>query len=176
MILEAIGSTDLLIHSRQFYSRGFRKLPRPSRNERLPYERSRASLRPLPGGCCSTCCQNGTRHLCTLASLRGANTVPDDWEEGVSDQEYWQQVSSYADMTVEMASNDTEKLKELIDRLDKLTLTAFDKVLEYLSSEAVSSQSEDQRADLWEQLTMLPKNIEAFRCRMVFPGRYRLQN
>ena len=61
------------------------------------------------------------------------NTIPDDWKEGVSDQEYWEQVSSYADLTVEMASDDMERLKELIDRLDKLTPTAFEKVLEYLS-------------------------------------------
>ena len=90
------------------------------------------------------------------------NIIPDDWKDGVSGHEYWQQVSSYADMTVEMASSDTEKLKELIDRLDKLTLTAFDKVLEYLSSEAVSSQSEDQRADLWEQLTIFAQKHRSF--------------
>ncbi len=90
------------------------------------------------------------------------NTVPDDWKEGVSGEEYWQQVSSYADMTVEMASNDMEKLKELIDRLDKLTPTAFDKVLEYLSSEAISSQSEGRRAILWEKLTRFARRHRSF--------------
>ena len=104
------------------------------------------------------------RHQTSMHTRKPAwrNTVPDDWEEGVSDQEYWQQVSSYADMTVEMASNDTEKLKELIARLDKLTLTAFDKVLEYLSSEAVSSQPERRRAILWEQLTRFARRHRSF--------------
>ena len=31
------------------------------------------------------------------------NTIPDDWKEGVSQQEYWEQVSSYAELTVAMA-------------------------------------------------------------------------
>ena len=90
------------------------------------------------------------------------NTIPDDWKEGVSDQEYWEQVSSYADLTVEMASDDMERLKELIDRLDKLTPTAFEKVLEYLSSEAISSQPEGRRAILWEQLTRFARRHRSF--------------
>ena len=90
------------------------------------------------------------------------NTIPDDWQEGVGADEYWQQVSSYVDITVEMASDDLEKLKELIDRLDKLTLTAFEKVLEYLSSEAISSQPEGRRAILWEQLTRFARRHRSF--------------
>ncbi len=90
------------------------------------------------------------------------NTIPDDWQEGVGADEYWQQVSSYVDMTVEMARDDLEKLKELIDRLDNLTLTAFEKVLEYLSSEAVSSQPEVRRAILWEQLTRFARRHRSF--------------
>ena len=104
------------------------------------------------------------RHQTSMHTRKPAwrNTIPDDWKDGVSGQEYWRQVSSYAYMAVEMASNDMDKLKELIDRLDKLTPTAFDKVLEYLSSEAISSQPEDQRADLWEQLTMFAQKHRSF--------------
>ena len=104
------------------------------------------------------------RHQTSLHTRKPAwrKMIPEDWTEGVSTQEYWRQVSSYADMTVEMASNDMEKLKELIDRLDKLTPTAFDKVLEYLSSEAISNQPEVQRADLWEQLTIFAQKHRSF--------------
>ena len=90
------------------------------------------------------------------------NTIPDDWKDGVGESEYREQVSSYADLTVEMAISDMEKLKELIDQLDNLTPTAFDKVLEHLSSEAVSSKPEGQRADLWEQLTMFSQKHRIF--------------
>ena len=81
------------------------------------------------------------------------NTIPDDWGKGVTKQEYWEQVSFYAELAVSMASNDMKKLNELVGHLDNLPQPSFDKVLEHQSSEAVSSKPEDQRLALWDSLT-----------------------
>ncbi|MEL7655906.1 MAG: hypothetical protein AAGU75_08360, partial [Bacillota bacterium] len=80
------------------------------------------------------------------------NIIPDDWEKDVSKQEYWEQVSFYAELAVSMASQDMEKLNELVEHLDKLPQSSFDKVLEHLSSEAIYGKSEDERLALWTSL------------------------
>ena len=81
------------------------------------------------------------------------NTIPDDWEKGVSQKEYWEQVSSYAEMAVSMASHDIDNLSELVVHLDHLPEPSLDKVLEHLSSDAVISKPENERLTLWNRLT-----------------------
>ena len=81
------------------------------------------------------------------------NTIPDDWEKGVAKQEYREQVLFYAELAVSMASHDIAKLNELIDHLDNLPQPSFNKVLEHLSSEAISSKPEAERLPLWTTLT-----------------------
>ena len=80
------------------------------------------------------------------------DTIPDDWKKGVSDKEYWDQVVFCAELAVEMASIDIEKLECLVDHLDDLPEPAFSQALEHLSSEAISNRPEDQRMDLWTKL------------------------
>jgi len=81
------------------------------------------------------------------------NTIPDDWEKGVTQQEYWEQVSFYAELAISMASHDIAKINELIGYLDNLPKPSFDKILEHLSSKAVCNQPEDERLVLWTGLT-----------------------
>jgi len=81
------------------------------------------------------------------------NTIPDDWEKGAAKQEYREQVLFYAELAVSMASHDIAKLNELIDHLNNLPQPSFNKVLEHLSSEAISSKPEDERLALWTSLT-----------------------
>jgi hypothetical protein len=81
------------------------------------------------------------------------NTIPDDWEKGVAKQEYREQVLFYAELAVSMASHDIAKLNELINHLDNLPQPSFNKVLEHLSSEAISSKPEAERLPLWTTLT-----------------------
>jgi len=78
--------------------------------------------------------------------------IPDDWKETVTPEEYSDQVSLYADMAIEMARHDVGKLDELIDHLDNLPLSTFEKVLEYLSSEDITSKPESERIGLWTGL------------------------
>lgn len=78
--------------------------------------------------------------------------IPDDWKEGVTQKQYQEQVLFYSDVAVSMASSDVEKLNELIDCFNNLPKLSFDKLLEVLSSDAVSSLPEDQRLLLWNNL------------------------
>ena len=90
------------------------------------------------------------------------NTIPDDWEDRVTQEEYWKQITSYAEMAVSMASNDIDKLTELVGGLDNLPKPSFDKLLELLSSEDICGKSEDQRLKLWTKLTELASRHRRF--------------
>lgn len=80
------------------------------------------------------------------------NLIPDDWEKGVTQGEYWEQVSIYAELAVSMASHDMGKLNELIIHLDHLPEPSFNKALEIISSEEITSKSEDERLEIWNSL------------------------
>jgi hypothetical protein len=80
------------------------------------------------------------------------NPIPDDWEERVTHQEYWDQVSFYAELVVSMADHNPAKLAELVDHFDNLPKPSFDKLLDALSSETISSYPEDQLLLLWDRL------------------------
>ena len=78
--------------------------------------------------------------------------IPDDWEKGVTNKDYWDQISSYADLVVEAAKGDFVKLNELISNLDNLPKPSFDKLLEYLKSTEIKDSSEEKRIPLWTAL------------------------
>ncbi len=90
------------------------------------------------------------------------NTIPDDWEKGVTQQEYWDQVFFYAELAVSMASHDMDKLNELVGNLQNLPKPSFDKVLEHLSSDAISSKPEEERLALWDSLTQVASKHRRF--------------
>lgn len=79
--------------------------------------------------------------------------IPDDWEKGVTHQEYWQQTSCYAELAVAAAGQDTARLSALIDRFDNLPRPAFDQLLRVLTSQPISKLPEEQRLSIWEHLT-----------------------
>ncbi len=80
-------------------------------------------------------------------------TIPDDYEEGVTQQEYWQQASSYAELAVGAAGYDAARLSELIDHFGNLPSPAFDQLVEVIASQAISELTEDERLLLWDHLT-----------------------
>lgn len=95
------------------------------------------------------------QHQSTMGSHKPSwrKVIPDDWTEGVSNQEYRQQVSFYADLAVSMADQDVVKLAQLIDHFDKLPKPSFDKLLDELSSDTTLQLPEKQRFLLWTRLT-----------------------
>jgi len=105
-----------------------------------------------------------SRHQISMGAHKPSwrNIIPDDWKKGVTQQAYWEQVSFYAELAASMASQDMEKLNELVGDLDNLPQPSFDKVLEHLSSETVSSKPEDERLALWAGLTKFASKHRRF--------------
>jgi hypothetical protein len=89
-------------------------------------------------------------------------TIPDDWKKSVSHQEYWQQVSFYAELAVGSTGYDTAKLSELIDHFDDLPKPSFDQLVKVLSSKTISELQEDQRLLLWDHLTKFTNKHRRF--------------
>jgi hypothetical protein len=90
------------------------------------------------------------------------NTIPEGWEKSVTPQEYWAQVSFYAELAVSMGGHDTAKLGELIDHFDHLPKSSFDKLLEILSSDVISVIPEDKRLYFWDRLTKFTSKHQRF--------------
>lgn len=83
-------------------------------------------------------------------------TIRDDWEKGVTNREYWQQTSFYAELAVATAGHDIDRLSSLIDQFNNLPRSAFDQLIEVLSSESVTTTlPEDKRRVIWDHLTKL---------------------
>ena len=89
------------------------------------------------------------------------NTIPDNWVDGVTQEERAKQVASYAKMAISMASNDIDKLTGLVGDLNHLPKPYLDKLLADLSSEEICG-NEDQRIELWTQLTQLASRHRRF--------------
>jgi hypothetical protein len=81
--------------------------------------------------------------------------IPTDWLERVTNHDYWDQVSGYAELASTTAAANLSKLAELIDRLPDLPAPAHLRVLEHLSSATVVGLSEIERRPLWEALVDL---------------------
>lgn len=89
-------------------------------------------------------------------------TIPDNWEKGVTHQEYWQQTSFYAELAVTAAGQDIARLSALIDHFDHLPEPAFDQLLQVLSSLPISELSEEQRLSIWDHLTKFTNKHRRF--------------
>ena len=59
------------------------------------------------------------------------DTVLDGWEDRVTQEKHSKQVASYAEIAISMASNDIDKLAQLVGDLDHLPKPSLDKILEY---------------------------------------------
>ena len=82
-------------------------------------------------------------------------TIPDDWENEVTNQEYWQQTLFYAELAVASAGEDIGRLIVLIDHFDHLPAPAFEQLLEVLSSKPIIGLHEEKRVLIWDHLNQL---------------------
>ena len=89
-------------------------------------------------------------------------TIPDDWNEGVIQEQHWEQVDFYANLAVEMAERDVQRSILLVDHLASLPRPAVERFLAHLASESVSVLPEEQRVGLWSRLTMFARKHRQF--------------
>ncbi len=79
-------------------------------------------------------------------------TIPENWKDSVTQKDYWDQVSFYSDMAVEMAKGDIAKLNELVRHLDNLPKPSFDEVLKHVASKDIIAKPEGERITIWTAL------------------------
>jgi hypothetical protein len=79
--------------------------------------------------------------------------IPDDWPEGSTGPEYWEQINGYAELAIAAAKLDQSKLLTLVNHMNDLPFDAREQVLSYLSSEPITSLPEHERLPIWNELT-----------------------
>ncbi len=92
---------------------------------------------------------------------RWRKTIPKDWEN-VTHQEYWQQISFYAELAVATAGQDAVQLSTLIDHFDSLPEPAVEQLLQVLSSQSIAALPEEQRRLIWNHLTKFTNKYRRF--------------
>jgi hypothetical protein len=84
--------------------------------------------------------------------------IPEDWKEGVTNQDYWDQVNAYAEMAISQAKQDLSKLATLVDYFAKLPPPSRERLLSYMNSDEIISLPQEERLAIWNQLTDLVSN------------------
>lgn len=78
-----------------------------------------------------------------------------DCEKHVTQNEYLEQIVNYAELAIDLAKSDPQKLVNLIDHFDQLPHQTDEKLMAYLNSDEIASLSEAERFPLWDTLTDL---------------------
>jgi hypothetical protein len=78
--------------------------------------------------------------------------IPEKSGKGIPMKEYWEQVSCYADLALQIADGDAGRLMTLIGEMDHLPPPTFEGLLTHLQSDAVTSLPEEERTELWSSL------------------------
>lgn len=81
------------------------------------------------------------------------NPIPDDFKQKVLNVDYWDEVTQYANLAVDMAERDITKLTQLAKEFDHLPAPAFERLNALLASEAVKNLPEEERAKVWKNLS-----------------------
>ncbi len=88
--------------------------------------------------------------------------IPRDWKEDVLKSEYWEQITALTGLAVELAKEDSEKLVELVNRLSDLPKSAYDSILNHLSSDGIVSLPESERLPVWVKLNEFARHHRKF--------------
>lgn len=90
------------------------------------------------------------------------NPIPDDFKQEVLNVDYWDEVTQYANLTVDMAEKDITKLTQLAKEFDHLPAPAFERLNALLASENVLNLPEEERAKVWKNLTEFTQKHRRF--------------
>lgn len=88
--------------------------------------------------------------------------IPRDWKDSVLRSEYWEQITAFTELAVELAKQDSEKLVALIGRLSDLPKAAHESLLSHLSSDAVTGLAEPERLPIWVKLDEIVRHHRKF--------------
>ncbi|BET61389.1 hypothetical protein [Yersinia pseudotuberculosis] len=81
------------------------------------------------------------------------DTVPANWEKSVSNAEYWEQSDFCAQLMVQKAGFDVEKLAFLVSKYDVLPSTASSMLRNKLAAEQCINLPEEERVIIWSELS-----------------------
>jgi len=81
------------------------------------------------------------------------NTIPKDWEKGVTTKKYWEQVDFYAELAVKLSKTNYIMLQELLEHLDNIPKNQFNDILTYLTTDKIINLDEKKRTPIWSKLT-----------------------
>ncbi len=103
---------------------------------------------------------HGVTSGCHRPSWR--DLIPRDCKEGVTNQEYFEQIALYSQMAISLAKDDINKINELIEHLPDLPIKAHSSILDHLKSDQIQNLPETDKTDLWEKLAALARNHRKF--------------
>ncbi len=84
-------------------------------------------------------------------------SIPHNWKEGITNEEYQQQISCYVKLAVNKAGQNIDRLSKLIGYFDNLPEPDLKKILRSLTSWPILDIPEEQRLSIWEHLTRFTK-------------------
>lgn len=90
------------------------------------------------------------------------NPIPDDFKQEVLNVDYWDEVTQYANLAVDMAERDVTKLTQLAKEFDHLPAPAFERLNALLASETVLNLPEAEKANVWKNLTEFTQKHRRF--------------
>lgn len=79
------------------------------------------------------------------------DAVSEDFKITVKNVEYWQEVSAYIELAIDIAETDLQKLIELTKELDHLG-TSYERVLNLLTSDQIVKLPETEKTPIWKNL------------------------
>lgn len=90
------------------------------------------------------------------------NPIPDDFKQEVLNVDYWDEVTQYANLAVDIAEKDVAKLTQLAKEFDHLPAPAFERLNALLSSETIKRLPEEEKAKIWKNLTEFTQKHRKF--------------
>lgn len=90
------------------------------------------------------------------------NPIPDDFKQEVLNVDYWDEVTQYANLAVDMAERDITKLTQLAKEFDHLPAPAFERLNALLASDTVLNLPEEEKAKIWKNLTEFTQKHRRF--------------
>ncbi len=89
-------------------------------------------------------------------------SIPHDWKECVTTEEYQQQISFYVELAVDKAGQNADRFSKLIGYFNNLPELDLSKILRSLTSQPILDLPEEQRLSIWEHLTRFTKRHRRF--------------